>query len=30
VVEQYIATHGFKQTDASERHIERLLFKAGR
>jgi hypothetical protein len=30
VVEQYIATHGFKQTDASERQIERLLFKAGR
>jgi len=30
MVEQYIATHGFKQTDASERQIERLLSKAGR
>jgi hypothetical protein len=30
VVERYIATHGFKQTDASERQIERLLLKAGR
>jgi hypothetical protein len=30
VVEQYIATRGLKQTDAAERHIERLLFKVGR
>jgi hypothetical protein len=30
VVEQYIATHGMKQTDDAERQIERLLLKAGR
>lgn len=30
LVEQYIATRGLKQTDAAERQIERLLFKAGR
>ena len=30
VVEQYIASHGFKQTDAAERQIERLFFKGGR
>lgn len=30
VVEQYLATHGLKQTDDAERHIERLLFRAGR
>ena len=29
LVERYIATHGLKQTDAAERQIERLLFKAG-
>ena len=29
VVEQYIATHGMKQTDDAERQIERLLFRAG-
>ena len=30
LVEHYVATRGLKQTDASERQIERLLFKAGR
>ena len=29
VVERYIAIHGYKQTDAAERQIERLFFKAG-
>ena len=30
LVEQYLATHGTKQTDDAERQIERLLFKSGR
>ena len=30
VVEQYIASRGLRQTDASEREIERLLFKLDR
>ena len=30
LVEQYLATHGIKQTDDAERQIERLLFRADR
>ncbi len=30
VVEHYLATHGHKQTDDTERQIERLLLKADR
>jgi hypothetical protein len=30
VVEQYLATRGFKLTDSAERQIERLLSSAGR
>ena len=30
LVEQYLATHGTKQTDDAERQIERLLFRADR
>lgn len=29
-VAHYIAVHGLKQTDDTERHIERLFLKAGR
>ena len=30
VVARYVVNHGSKLTDDAERHIERLLFKAGR
>lgn len=30
LIEQYLAVHGNKFTDDAERHIERLLFRAGR
>ncbi len=30
VIEQYIATHGLRQTDAAEREIGRLLAEVGR
>ena len=30
LVEHYLAVHGHKFTDDAERHIERLLFRAGR
>ena len=29
VVEQYLVTYGGRMTDDAERHIERLIFKAG-